>query len=71
MVRRVRGHETPCRLVPDDIAAIDQRLAMLRGALAKNYDRLGEVLAVMKPEERKDVPAARWVPASAGMRESV
>jgi hypothetical protein len=29
---------------------------MLRGALAKNYDRLDEVLAVMKSEERKDVP---------------
>jgi len=40
--------------VPDGIAAIDQWLAMLRDALAKNYDRLDEVLAVMKSEERKD-----------------
>jgi hypothetical protein len=28
---------------------------MLRDALAKNYDRLDEVLAAMKPEEREDV----------------
>jgi hypothetical protein len=27
-------------------------LAMLREALAKNYDRLDEVLATMDPEER-------------------
>jgi DNA-binding transcriptional ArsR family regulator len=56
IVRRVEGTRRPCRLAPDGIAAIDQWLAMLRGALAKNYDRLDEVLAVMKPEERKDVP---------------
>jgi hypothetical protein len=29
---------------------------MLREALAKNYDRLDEVLAAMQTEERKDVP---------------
>jgi hypothetical protein len=29
---------------------------MLRDALAKNYDRLDEVLATMKPVERKDMP---------------
>jgi hypothetical protein len=29
---------------------------MLRDALAKNYERLDEVLAAMKPKERKDVP---------------
>jgi hypothetical protein len=28
---------------------------MLRDALAKNYGRLDEVLAAMKPEEREDV----------------
>ena len=56
IVRRVEGTKRPCRLAPDGIAAIDQWLAMLRDALAKNYDRLDEVLAVMKSEERKDVP---------------
>jgi hypothetical protein len=29
---------------------------MLREALAKNYDRLDEVLAAMQTEKRKDVP---------------
>jgi hypothetical protein len=29
---------------------------MLRKALAKNYDRLDEVLAAMKPKKRKETP---------------
>jgi DNA-binding transcriptional ArsR family regulator len=49
IVRRVEGTKRPCRLAPSGIAAIDQWLAMLRDALAKNYDRLDEVLAAMKP----------------------
>jgi DNA-binding transcriptional ArsR family regulator len=56
IVRRVDGTKRPCRLAPDGIAAIDQWLAMLREALATNYDRLDEVLAAMQPEERKDMP---------------
>jgi DNA-binding transcriptional ArsR family regulator len=56
IVRRVAGTKRPCRLAPAGIAAIDQWLAMLREALAKNYDRLDEVLASMNPEERKDLP---------------
>jgi DNA-binding transcriptional ArsR family regulator len=56
IVRRVDGTKRPCRLAPDGIAAIDQWLAMLREALATNYDRLDEVLAGMQPEERKDMP---------------
>jgi uncharacterized protein YndB with AHSA1/START domain len=45
IVRRVEGTKRPCRLAPSGIAAIDQWLAILRNALAKNYDRLDEVLA--------------------------
>jgi DNA-binding transcriptional ArsR family regulator len=56
IVRRIEGTRRPRRLAPDGIAAIDQWLAMLRDALAKNYDRLDEVLVVMKSEARKDVP---------------
>ena len=52
ITRRVQGTRRPCRLAPDGVAEIDQWLAMLRDALAKNYDRLDEVLAAMKPEER-------------------
>jgi hypothetical protein len=51
-----RGNETrPCRLAPDGIAAIDQWPEVLRDALSKNDDRLDEVLATMKPAERKDM----------------
>src|SRR5947209_20587114 len=56
IVRRVEGTKRPCRLAPNGIDAIERWLAMLREALAKNYDRLDEVLAAMQTEERKDVP---------------
>ena len=56
IVRRVEGTKRPCRLAPAGIDAVDQWLGMLREALAKNYDRLDEVLAAMQTEERKDVP---------------
>jgi DNA-binding transcriptional ArsR family regulator len=52
IVRRIEGTKRPCRLAPAGIAAIDQWLAMLREALARNYDRLDAVLAAMKPDER-------------------
>jgi len=55
ITRRIQGTRRPCRLAPDGVAEIDQWLAMLRDALAKNYDRLDEVLAAMKPEEREDL----------------
>src|SRR5258708_30466965 len=48
IIRRVEGTKRPCRLAPAGIDAIDRWLAMLRDALAKNYDRLDEVLAGMK-----------------------
>jgi DNA-binding transcriptional ArsR family regulator len=56
IVRRVDGTKRPCRLAPAGIATIDQWLAMLRNALAKNYDRLDEVLAAMQRKERKGPP---------------
>ena len=54
--RRVDGTRRPCRLAPAGMDAIDQWLAMLREALAKNYDRLDAVLAAMQSAERKDTP---------------
>jgi len=51
IVRRVEGTKRPCRLAPTAVAEIDQWLAMLRNALAKNYDRLNDVLAAMKTEK--------------------
>jgi DNA-binding transcriptional ArsR family regulator len=56
IVRRVEGTKRPCRLAPAGIDAVDHWLAMLREALAKNYDRLDEVLAAMETEKRKDAP---------------
>jgi DNA-binding transcriptional ArsR family regulator len=51
ITRRVEGTKRPCRLAKEGVAEIDQWLAMLRKALAKNYNRLDEVLAEMKPLE--------------------
>lgn len=48
IVRRVEGTKRPRRLAKAGIEAMDQWLAMLRGALEKNYDRLDEVLAATK-----------------------
>jgi DNA-binding transcriptional ArsR family regulator len=49
IARRVEGAKRPCRLAKGGVEAIDQWLAMLRKALASNYDRLDAVLADMKP----------------------
>src|SRR5258708_25247442 len=51
IVRRIDGTKRPCQLAKPGIEAIDQWLAMLRKALARNYDRLDEVLKDIKPEE--------------------
>jgi DNA-binding transcriptional ArsR family regulator len=56
IIRRVEGTKRPCRLAPAGIDAVDQWLAMLREALAKNYDRLDEVLGTMETEPREDMP---------------
>jgi DNA-binding transcriptional ArsR family regulator len=45
IARRIDGSRRPCRLVPEAVNVIDQWLAMLRTALAANYDRLDNVLA--------------------------
>jgi DNA-binding transcriptional ArsR family regulator len=54
IARRVDGTKHPCRLARAGIEPIDRWLAMLRDALTRNYDRLDQVLADMKPEKRKD-----------------
>jgi DNA-binding transcriptional ArsR family regulator len=51
IVRRIEGTKRPCRLAKAGIEPIDQWLAPLREALAKNYDRLDNVLANLKPEK--------------------
>lgn len=47
ILRRIEGTKRPCRLAPEAIGEIDQWLAMLRQALAANYNRLDGVLAAM------------------------
>ena len=54
IIRRVEGTKRPCRLAPDGIKEIDRWLGTLRDALEKNYDRLDDVLATLKPKPRKD-----------------
>ncbi len=53
ITRRVEGTKHPCQLAKDGIEAVDQWLARLRQALERNYDRLDEVLADMKPRKGK------------------
>jgi DNA-binding transcriptional ArsR family regulator len=54
IVRRIEGTKRPCRLAPAAITEIDQWLGMLRQALAKNYDRLDDVLAGMRPQKKRE-----------------
>ena len=54
IIRRVEGTKRPCRLAKAGMEPIDEWLAMLREALARNYDRLDQVLADMKPENGKE-----------------
>jgi DNA-binding transcriptional ArsR family regulator len=53
ILRRAEGTKRPCRLAPSAISEIDQWLDVLRQALTKNYDRLDDLLAGMKPKKRK------------------
>src|ERR1700692_1537624 len=61
IVRRVDGARRPCRLAEGGIDAIDHWLAMLRKALARNYDRLDQLLADTKqpPKGREKRRAKR------------
>jgi DNA-binding transcriptional ArsR family regulator len=54
IIRRVEGAKRPCRLAPSAIAGIDRWLDWLREAMARNYDRLDDVLAEMENEGGKD-----------------
>jgi DNA-binding transcriptional ArsR family regulator len=56
IVGRVEGTKRPRRLAKDGIEAMDQWLAMLRTALEKNYSRLDDVLAAMKPQKQRRKP---------------
>ena len=51
--RRVEGTRRPCRLDPGGIEAIEQWLAMMHKALARNFERLDQVLAEMQKPKSK------------------
>jgi DNA-binding transcriptional ArsR family regulator len=51
ITRRIDGTRRPCRLSKPGFDTIDQWLAMMRKAFEKNYDRLDQVLAEMKPQK--------------------
>ena len=46
--RRIDGTKRPCRLAKHGMEAMDEWLGMLREALARNYDRMDQVLADMR-----------------------
>ena len=52
ITRRVDGTKRPCRLEKKGMKAIEQWLALLRKTLARNYERLDDVLENMQRETR-------------------
>jgi DNA-binding transcriptional ArsR family regulator len=54
IVRRIEGTKRPCRLAKQGLESVDRWLDMLRSALEKNYDRLDQLLADMKPENGEE-----------------
>lgn len=53
ILRRVEGTKRPCRLAPEATRPVDEWLAMLKKALAANYERLDGVLAGMTAKKQK------------------
>ncbi len=49
--RRIDGSKRPCRIDKKGIEVVDQWLAMMRHALAKNYDRLDQLLTDLQHNE--------------------
>ena len=49
IARRIEGSRRPCRLRPEGMQDIEKWLDILRSAYGRNYDRLDQVLAAMKP----------------------
>jgi len=55
ITRRAEGTKRPCRLAPQALDDIDRWLIALRDRLARNYDRLDELLLTMD-EDGKETP---------------
>jgi DNA-binding transcriptional ArsR family regulator len=52
--RRVDGAKRPCRLEPKGFESIDRWMAMMGMALARNYDRLDDVLSDLSTTDGGD-----------------
>jgi DNA-binding transcriptional ArsR family regulator len=55
ITRRAEGTKRPCRLAPEALDDIDRWLIALRDRLARNYDRLDELLSTLD-EDGKERP---------------
>lgn len=49
--RRIDGTKRPCRLEKKGVEVVDLWLAMMRNALAKDYDRLDDLLTDLQHNE--------------------
>lgn len=52
VVQRVEGSKRPCRLAPAGIAEVEHWLADLQRVMARNYERLDDVLATLQSESK-------------------
>jgi DNA-binding transcriptional ArsR family regulator len=64
--RRVEGTKRPCRLQERGMQEMEQWLAMMRKALARNYDRLDRVLADMQSSGPRQAGGKRNTPTNQG-----
>jgi DNA-binding transcriptional ArsR family regulator len=55
ITRRAEGTKRPCRIAPQALDDVDRWLIALRDSLARNYDRLDELLSTLN-EDGKERP---------------
>ena len=53
ITRRAEGTKRPCRLAPQALDDIDRWLIALRDRLARNYDRLDDLLSTLDEDGEK------------------
>jgi DNA-binding transcriptional ArsR family regulator len=53
ITRRAEGTKRPCRLAPQALDDVDRWLIALRDRLARNYDRLDELLSTLDQDGKE------------------
>lgn len=53
ITRRAEGTKRPCRLAPQALDDVDRWLTALRDRLARNYDRLDELLSTLDEDGKE------------------